>query len=85
MQLDISSNIQTKDIEALEEQVAEQISRDFKVWLSDKSKEGFYLRLAATVGHWQNNVVADGKDAGLCKYIVDQRQLMLEYLSQIEK
>lgn len=85
MQLDISSNILTKDIEALEEQLAEQIAKDFKIWLADKSKEGFYLRLAATVGHWQNNVVADGEDAGLCKYIIDQRKLMMEYLSEIDK
>lgn len=78
----MSLTLDSNDLVEIQAQVAEEWARDFKVFMADKSINGFYLRLAADITHDNVNVIAEGADEGLLKYILDERPyLLLEFVT----
>lgn len=84
MELDIHfEDLKPEEIYEIESKMAESMARDAKIWWSDKSKEGFYLRMARTVTSEGNDVVTEGTDAGLAAWIWEKRKLGDEYVSHL--
>lgn len=79
-------SLSDEDVKQLEEEAAFELALDFASYWAARSKspKKFYIRMSKAVSADGNNVVVDGSDGGLAKWISDKRGIVDDFLQGVE-